>query len=223
MKPDSVSGVKFTSENLVIFEDDALLETMTSWDISWPSRTRPTLNSQHCFGGISLQELALILVSWGFRCLLKQYFQCDYEILSSLQIHKVNQTCRIQWDPEGQRRLVAQVALHDFTLIVPGGDAVLVKERSMSINVCFPEEMSSTQLTTSRIICPPYCLSIVVSPCTRPGSMIVTFFTQAKTWFFCIMRSENHSDMPRAAFWNPGHALLYFTKPTSQSSTSGAG
>jgi hypothetical protein len=73
-------------------------------------------------------------IAQNFRRMLGQYFSGRYEILSGLQIHKFNQTRSIEWDPQGQQRLVAHCVLDDIYVTPPGGGKVLAKARSMFVS-----------------------------------------------------------------------------------------
>jgi len=94
--------------------------------------------------------------------MLGRYYSGRYDILSGLQIHKFSETRSIEWDPQGQQRLVAHYVLNDIYVTPPGGEKVLVRR-------------------ASTIFCPPYCLSIVVSPATPSQECtVVTILTRAK-------------------------------------------
>ena len=60
-------------------------------------------------------------------------FSGRYEILSGLQIYKFSETRSIEWDPEGQQRLVAHYVLNDISVTLPGGEKVVVKRASMFV------------------------------------------------------------------------------------------
>lgn len=145
---DSISSVRSYCEELVILEDDTPFGTdeLVAHFVAQPNEARMTLASLPSIptiiyeGSVGLVLSCLgastdltLLPSQTFRRLLKQYFQCDFEILPGFQIYKPQKITRIEWDPEEQRRVVAYAAMHDAGLIVPGTDGVLVKRGSMSV------------------------------------------------------------------------------------------
>ena len=114
------------------------------------------------------------------RLMLGRYYSGRYDILSGLQIHKFSETRSIEWDPQGQQRLVAHYVLNDICVTPPGGEKVLVKRASMFICSNYHVSLIFTDAGT-RIFCPPYCLSIVVSPATpSQGCTVITILTRAK-------------------------------------------
>jgi hypothetical protein len=112
--------------------------------------------------------------------MLGQYYSGRYDILSGLQIHKFSETRSIEWDPQGQQRLVAHYVLNDIYVTPPDGEKVLVKRASMFVCSNYQVSLIFADAGT-RIFCPPYCLSIVVSPAIPSQECtVVTILTRAK-------------------------------------------
>jgi len=132
------------------FGDEGVLTSIAAQD----DQTRPTIPS--------LPSVPFpVRDKSNFRLMLRRYYSDRYEILSRLQIYKFSDTRSIEWDPQGQHRLVAHCVLNDIYVTPPGGEKLLVKRASI-------------------IFCPPYCLSIVVSPATRSQECtVVTILTRA--------------------------------------------
>jgi len=157
VEPGDIATVSFVSSALIILQDDgdfgdeSVLNSIAAQD----DQTRPTIPS--------LPSIPFpVRDKSNFRLMLGRYYSGRYDILSGLQIHKFSETRSIEWDPQGQQRLVAHYVLNDIYVTPPGGEKVLVRR-------------------ASTIFCPPYCLSIVVSPATPSQECtVVTILTRAK-------------------------------------------
>lgn len=146
VKPDNITTITFDSSHLIILEDDEVFAgddvlgsiasqaDQTRLSISKSSMPSPVRAGSVC----ACPWLRLLNEHWklvqSFRRILAQYFPRPYDILSSLQIHKFNQPRSIGWDPQGQpKRLVAHATINDIYVTPPGGEKLLVKERSMFV------------------------------------------------------------------------------------------
>lgn len=147
VKPDNIKNTTFDSGHLIILEDDEafgeddVLESIAGQaDQTHVSISKlPSIPSSVRAGSVCAYPwMSLLKEYWklvqGFRRMLAQYSPRPYDILSLLQIHKFNQPRSIGWDPQGHpKRLVAHATIHNIYVTPPGGEKLLVKERSMFV------------------------------------------------------------------------------------------
>merc|ERR1712144_122819 len=115
VEPGDIATVSFVSSALIILQDDgdfgdeSVLNSIAAQD----DQTRPTIPS--------LPSIPFpVRGKSNFRLMLGRYYSGRYDILSGLQIHKFSETRSIEWDPQGQQRLVAHHVLNDIYVTPPG-------------------------------------------------------------------------------------------------------